>query len=62
MKPAECESIFAKDNSKTLSIQLETALGHFQQGKTHAALVRNIIDRFWAFSFFAFAFSMPTDL
>ena len=46
MKPAECESIFAKDNSKTLSIQLETALGHFQQGKTHAALVRNIIDRF----------------
>ncbi len=37
--PSICEPFFARDPSKTLAIMLETALGHFQQGNSDAALV-----------------------
>ncbi len=41
-RPAMCESVYAKDNSKTFYFLLESALIHFQKGISDAALVNKL--------------------
>ena len=38
-KPVFCENMYRKDESKTLSLNLESALIHFQNGLAEAAIV-----------------------
>ncbi len=40
--PEYCESVYTKDDSKTLQINLDTALIHFQKGRD-AAIVSAFI-------------------
>ena len=39
IEPTFCENMYRKDESKTLSLNLEMATIHFQQGNTQAAMV-----------------------
>ena len=39
IEPTFCENLYRKDESKTLSLNLEMATIHFQQGNTQAAMV-----------------------
>ena len=38
-RPSFCENTYRKDESKTLFVNMETSMIHFQTGNTHAAIV-----------------------